>query len=450
MNTFLKDIRATMVLGVPLVLAQVCMMAMSLTDAIIVGRGVGTEALAALSFGLNFLNIPFIALYGLSSATSIYVAHAFGSGKTDELSSVLRHGIIICFLMALAVAGLMLFFFEHLEWFGYLGQPKELIPIARPYVYFYSASFIFQICAGNCRAYCESQNRPWLPFYVIFGTIFLNAVLDYGFVYGAFGLPKMGLMGAGLATMLCAMVQFFGLVTVIIRNGRLNLTMRQLMKPTLDRVFVRKHLKIGLPTALQIGVEIGAMSVLALLAGQLGMTVLAAHHVSIQIIAFIFMIPMGMSFAISIRVSQACGAKDRENIFRICKSGMTFAIAWMSLSAITLIGLHRYIPMIFTHDEAVIRVASGFLIIAGLFQIFDGMQCTAMGALRGLRDVNKPMIIVVAIYWLVEMPLAWILCFKTPLGGNGIWIGFVVGLGLVAFALTKRLARVSKTATLGE
>lgn len=439
-----------MTLGIPLVLAQLCMMAMSLTDAIIVGRGVGTESLAALSFGLNFMNIPFIALYGLSSATSVYIAHAFGSGKTDELPSILRHGIIICIIMAVAVAGFMLCFFEHLDMVGYLGQPKELMPIARPYVYLYSAAFVFQICAGNCRAYCESQNRPWLPFYVILGTIFLNAILDYGLVYGVFGLPRMGLVGAGLATMLCAMVQFFGLIVVILRNGTLHLTLRQLMRPTLDRFFVKKHLKIGVPTAFQIGVEIGAMSVMAMFAGKLSTTTLAAHHVTMQIVGFLFMIPMGMSFAVSIRVSQAAGAQDRASVLRVCRSGMTFALLWMSVSAITLLSLHDYIPMIFTHDAAVIKIASGFLIIAGFFQIFDGMQCTAIGALRGLRDVNKPMVMVIAIYWLVEMPLGWVLCFKTPIGANGIWLGMLVGLGLAAAFLTTRLGRTSKTATLGD
>jgi multidrug resistance protein, MATE family len=448
MTTFFKDIRATIALGIPLVLAQVCMMAMSMTDAIIVGRGVGTEALAALSFALNFMNIPFIALYGLSSATSIYVAHAYGSGKTDELPSILRHGIIICFIMAVAVAGGMLWFFEHLEYVNYLGQPKELMPIARQYVYYYNASFVFQLCAGNCRAYCESQNRPWLPFYVVFGTIFLNAVMDYGLVNGVWGFPKMGIAGAGLATLICAMVQFFGLVAVIICNGKLNLTLRQLMKPMLDRVFVKKHLKIGVPTALQIGVEIGAMSVMAMFAGQLGTTTLAAHHVTMQIVGFLFMIPMGMSFAVSIRISQASGAGDRGSVLRICRSGLAFAVAWMSFSAVILLSLHNYIPMIFTHDMGVVKVAGGFLIVAGCFQIFDGLQCTAIGALRGLKDVAKPMLIVIAVYWIVEMPLGWYLCFRTPLAGNGIWLGMLVGLAILAACLILRLNRVTKKAQL--
>jgi MATE family multidrug resistance protein len=439
-----------MALGIPLVLAQVCNMAMSITDAIIVGRGVGTEALAALSFGLNFMNIPFIALYGLSSATSVYVAHAYGSGKTAELPSILRHGIIICFILSVAVAGGMLFFFEHLDRVGYLGQPKELMPIVRPYLYYYAAAFIFQLCGGNCRAYCESQNRPWLPFYVVFGTIFLNAVLDYGFVYGVWGFPKLGLAGAGLATMLCAAAQFFGLVTLILWNGKLNLTLRQLLKPTLDRVFLVKHLKFGIPTALQIGVEIASMSVMAMFAGKLGTSTLAAHHVTMQIIGLIFMIPMGMSFAVSIRVSQACGAKDRPGVFRVCRGSFAFAVGWMTLSMIALLTLHNYIPMLFTHDQEVVKTAGVFLAIAGLFQIFDGIQCTAVGALRGLKDVTKPMLMVLGVYWVLEMPLAWMLCFWTPLAGRGIWIAFLVALPVLALVLTWRLKRVSRTAVLGD
>lgn len=450
MNSLLKDIRATMALGVPLVLASLCMMAMSLTDAIIVGRGAGTEALAALSFALNFMNIPFIALYGLSSATSVYVARYFGSGKTEDLPTLLHHGIIICFLATLVVAVFMLLFFENLDLVAYLGQPKELMPIAQKYIYFYAAAFLFQLSAGNCRAYCESQNKPWLPFYVVLGTIFLNVILDYGLVNGVWGFPKLGIAGAGLATLICAVAQFLGLVVVIIKNGKLNLTLRQFLHPKLDREFVKRHLQLGVPTAFQIGIEIGALSVMALFAGRLGTTTLAAHHITMQIIGFMFMVPMGMSFAVSIRVSQTSGAQDRPAMLRVCRGGMMFAALWMSVSSIILLSLHNYIPMMFSHDVEVIKIASGFVLIAGLFQIFDGLQCTATGALRGMKDVTVPLVIIACLYWFVEMPLAWVLCFMTPLKGIGIWLAFLIALPFLALLLGMRLHKISRTVVLGD
>ena len=447
MNTFLKDIRATMVLGVPLIIAQLCTMAMAMTDAIMVGRGVGTEALAAMAFGLNFMNVPCIALFGISSATSVYIARAFGSGKFDELPAVLRHGIFLSFCSSVAVVGAMCWLFDHLQLLGYLGQPPELIPIARPYMHLYAVAFVFMLCGGNCRAYCESQNRPWLPLYVIMGSIALNAFLCYGLVYGVCGLPRMGLEGAGLATLICSVGQFFALVYIILHNN-LHLSLSHLLHPHITRFYVARHLRLGIPTALQICVEVASMSIMALFAGRLGAETLAAHHVTMQVVMFLFMVPQGMSFAVSIRVSQASGANDRARVKSVCTSAMTFAIGWMLATALLMLSLHGQIPKLFTHDTKVIELSGGFLIIAGLFQVFDGMQCTAMGALRGLKDVNRPTIAVMLFYWVMEIPLAWFLCFTCHMGGTGIWLSMLFGLILSATFLTMRLKRVSETKAL--
>ena len=437
-----------MTLGIPLVLAQLSTMAMAMTDAIIVGHGVGTEALAAMAFGLNFINIPCIALFGFSSATSIYVAHSFGSNKLDELPIVLRHGVFISLVSSVIVVSLMLLLFCNLGLVGYLGQPPELIPIARPYMFFYGAAFVFTLITGNCRAYCESQNRPWLPLYVILGAILVNAVLDYAFVYGALGLPKLGLAGAGFATLLCSAGQLVVLLYIIIRNKSLHLTLREFFRPSISGFYVKRHLKLGIPTALQIGVEIASMSVLAMFAGKLGAITLAAHHVTMQVAGFAFMIPLGFSFAVSILVSQAAGSGDRDQVRSITNSAMTFAIVWMSMSALVTIVFHNQIPKIFTQDAEVIKLAGGFLVVAGLFQVFDGIQCTAMGALRGLKDVTKPMILVTLIYWVFEMPLAIVLCFTLHLGGLGIWISMAIGLMLSATFLSLRLKRIVETKAL--
>ncbi|HNX04762.1 MAG TPA: MATE family efflux transporter [Opitutales bacterium] len=449
MNTLWKDLRATMALGIPLVIAQVCMMAMSLTDAILVGRGVGTQALAAMALALSFANVPFIALFGLSSATSILVARAFGGGRIGELPAILRHGLMLSVLAAGVVGFFVAWLFGHLSWFDYLGQSPELIPIAKPYMYLYATAFVFMLCGGHCRAFCESQNKPWLPLYVILGSIAANAVLDYAFIYGAFGFPKLGLMGAGLATLLCAAAQFFGLVAIILKN-RLNLKLGQLLDFSFTRAFVARHLRLGIPTALQIGIEIGAISIVAMFAGMIGAPTLAAHHITMQVASFSFMVPLGMSFATSIRISQAAGANDRPRVLAIIRSSMIFAALWTGLAGIVILVCHGAIPTAFTHDAEVVGIAAGFLIVAGLFQVFDGVQCTAIGALRGLKDVNAPTVIVVLIYWVMELPLAWVLCFHTPLGGLGVWLSMFFGLVLSATFLTSRLRRVAATKVLND
>jgi MATE family multidrug resistance protein len=155
------------------------------------------------------------------------------------------------------------------------------------------------------------------------------------------------------------------------------------------------------------------------------------------------MVPLGMSFAVAIRVSQASGAGDKVAVRRVCRGAMTFAIGWMALSMIAILALHNYIPLLFTHDPAVVALSSGFLVVAGVFQLFDGIQCTSIGALRGLKDVYKPTLIVIAIYWLCEIPLAFLLAFGTRLGGMGVWLAMMTALLLSAVCLSTRLRRIT-------
>ncbi|MFA5257855.1 MAG: MATE family efflux transporter [Opitutales bacterium] len=442
MSGYIKEIRETLKLGTPMIIGQLTTMAMALTDTVMVGRGVGTDALAAMAFALNFMNMPLIGLYGLALATGVDVARAYGGGRSGDLPKILQHGLVICFFASVLVVGVMCVAFWNLYRVDFLGQPPRLIPLAKPYVLYYGAAFVFQLLAGNCRAYCESQSRPWLPMVVVMGSILLNALLDWMLIYGTLGLPKMGLRGAGLATLISAMAQLFILIAVIIRNGRLHLTLNRLLHLELERAFIRRHLALGLPAALQIGLEISSMSIVALIVGKLGAVTLAAHHVTLQVAGLAFMVPLGLSFAVSIRVGQAAGAGNGELVRRVCNSSLVFAMAIACASSFLLLSFRHLIPQIFTKDIAVVGMVSSFLVVAALFQLFDDVQCTAMGALRGLRDVKLPTWIMVLNHWIISMPLAWLLCITLGMGGIGAWIAMAIALALSATFLTLRLVRV--------
>jgi MATE family multidrug resistance protein len=440
MSSYIKEIRATMVLGVPLILAQLSNMAMALTDAIVVGRGVGTDALAAMSFALSYMNMPCVALYGFSSATSVLVATSFGAGRKNELTDILRHGALLSFYAALLVTGLMLVGFRFLGHVNYLGQPPHLMPVAWTYLPWYAGAFVCQLTAGNFRAFCESQNKPWLPLYVVLGSIGMNAFLDVVLVYGCFGLPKLGLTGAGFATFLCALLQLVILYYLVNRNGGLHFSRAQFWRLRLAGSFLKNHLRIGLPTMIQIGLEVSALCAVGLMAGLMGATVMAANHIAMQVAFFAFMVPLGMSFAVSIRCAQAAGANDRAQVRSVARSSLAFAACWMACTCILTVLLRNELPHVFTKDEAVIPLVSSFLVVAGLFQIFDGIQATAMGALRGMKDVNLPTFLTLGCSWFVCVPLAWFLSLYLGWGGIGIWIAFATALALSATFLTLRLS----------
>ncbi len=450
MKDSISELRSIARLGLPLVLAQLTTMAMAVTDAIIVGRGAGTESLAAMAFALNFMNMPLVGLYGFAAATSILVARAYGAGQRDEMPQILRHGLFISFISGVTVVFLMVAAFWNLHRVNYLGQPPELIPIAKPYVLCYGAAFVFMLCAGNCRAFCESQNRPWLVMFGVLASIVLNAILDYLLVFGPFGLPRLGLVGAGLATLFSAMTQLLILLVLAVRAKDINLCLDDLRHFRLERSFMGRHIRLGVPTSLQIGMEISSMSILAVLVGRLGAATLAAHHVTIQIIVLAFMVPLGMSFAVSIRVGQAAGANDRPRVLRICKGAMLFAAGWASLASLGMLVLRHQLPLLFTNDPLVVPLVASFLVVGGLFQLFDSVQCTAMGALRGLRDVTLPTVVVMLNHWVLSLPLAWLLCFELGLGGLGVWMAMAVALILTAGLLCIRLHRVATRGVLAE
>jgi len=443
MNGFYKDIRATLALGVPMVFAQICLMAMTLTDTIMVGRGAGTEALAAMALALGCLNVPAVALSGFAGITSVLVAGAYGSGKTSEMPSILRHAMAASVVVTAIIMGGACLLFDHLEWFGLLGQPQHVVNAARPFAHLYSLAVICYTAASNFRAYCEAQNRPWISLGVVFATIFVNGFLDWIFVFGRLGVPAMGLVGAGLATLTSSFLELLALGAIVLKIRSLNLPARQLFRFDFARAQIVRFMKLGAATSAQIGIEMVSYAVLALIAGRFGAATLAAYHVTFQVASLAFMVPLGLSFAVAIRVSQASCAGDRVAVRRICASSLAFALAWMSVSMIAILTLHNFIPRLFTHDPAVVALASTFLIVAGIFQLFDGVQCTSIGALRGLRDVYRPTLLVIAIYWLCEIPLAFALALWTRLGGLGVWLAMMTALMLSAACLSARLMRIT-------
>ncbi len=431
-----------------MIIGQLSAMSMGLVDAAMVGRGMGTQHLASLTFSLTYLHIPMVALFGLITATSVLVAQAFGAGRKDELADVLRHGLVICAVLGGGVILLMNIGVRQLHHVNYLGQPPELVPLAQPYILFYSMSFVLHLLFACFRTFCEAQNRPWLPLFVMIAGIGLNVLLNWLFIFGNLGFPKWGLMGAGFASMVASFFLLVALASTMLRISAYNLSAQRLFQITFQKENFRKLLSLGLPSSAQIALEVGAFTMAAFMMGWIGAAHLAAHHVTIQIAAFSFMAPLGMSFAVGIRVGQAAGASDPAAVRRIGISAVIFIICWMTAAGVIIISFREALPLIFSKDPQVLELAASFLFIAALFQIFDGVQVIALGALRGVSDVKAPVIIVLVSYWMFALPVAFFLAFILELGGQGVWWGLLLGLALVAPVLLIRFLKVSRLKSL--
>jgi MATE family multidrug resistance protein len=310
---------------------------------------------------------------------------------------------------------------------------------SRGYLIFLGLSMIPALAMTAGKAYSEALSRPWLPLFVVLADVLLNVLLNWLFIFGPGGWPALGLTGAGLATFLARVAGWGALAWLLrylpayaeYRVGRVSWAVLREHFPALWR--------LGLPSGLQVLGEVTAFAVASLAMGWIGVTALAAHQIAITCAATTFMVPLGVSIALTVRVGQVRGAGDFHRLRRICLGGILLAVIAMSGGAVIFLLLGQELAGLFVADGEVIRLAAKLLLVAGIFQLFDGIQVVAVGGLRGLGDVRVPMFLTYGFYWVVALPLAGVLAFWAGLGAVGVWIGLAAGLALAAAVLGARL-----------
>ncbi len=446
MNPFWTEIRKTLALAIPMIMGQLGQMGLHLIDAAMVGQ-VGVVPLAAIAFGGNIVGIFLIIGYGLASAVSVLVAQSYGAKNYDRSGEVLKHGIVITFLYALAVAVLM---HTNIGFLHYFGQPEDVVETSKLYVVFLAWSLIPTLVYQCLRTYSEALNRPWMPFAILAAGFFLNIFLNWILIFGKLGMPAYGAAGAGLATMLARAFMMVVMAAVVIGSSRYDISRSLFNIFHCSRKLFGQLLSIGVPTGFQLLFEAGSFTVAAILMGWIGTNSLAAHQIAINIAAMTFMIPLGTSFAVAIRVGQAAGREDRPAIRRIGFSSFFFVVGFMSCTAATIFLIRHQLPWFFLDNNApeapeVVILTAQFLVVASLFQVFDGLQVASMGALRGIADVKVPTILVFICYWVFALPLSYGLAFTADLQGVGVWLGLLIGLGIASVVLSSRFHIITRT-----
>jgi MATE family multidrug resistance protein len=294
------------------------------------------------------------------------------------------------------------------------------------------------------RNYLDAQSCPWPAFWILLGGVLLNVFLNWVLIYGNLGFPPMELTGAGWATLFSRVATVAGLIWYVWSSN---------MRPR-ERLSRTKHLpgeliaqlRLGLPAGTQLVAEIGAFTGAALLIGHLGAIPLAAHQVALTCASTTFMFPLGVAMASTVRIAQAKGA-GRTNLLRpIAAGSWAIGIAVMALFAVLFLFANRPIARAFIEEIEVVQLAASLLVIAGIFQLVDGVQVIGTGLLRGLRDTTGPMLITIAAYWVVALPLGSWLAFRLQLGAQGMWIGLALGLGVAAALLVGRFVSRSRPA----
>ena len=437
-RTTLRELRPTLRLAAPITAGQVGQMLMGVTDTVMVGH-IGTLALAACAFGNTVLIVVAIAGFGVLTAVSVRVSHAHGAGMTHTMARAYYGGAGLSVIGGVLCAAGM-----HLVYplFHYLGQAPGVVEEASAYTLIVAWSLIPAWLTATARSYLESQNRPWPAFWIMFGGVLLNVGLNWILIFGNLGAPALGLAGAGWATLISRVVTFAALTWFVLAGSSAPV---ERWKPDLG--WWREQaalLRLGIPTGLQLLGEVGAFSAAALLIGRLGAVPLAAHQIAITCASTTFMFPLGIAMASTVRIAQALGA-GREDLLRPIGAGAWFVgLVVMSVFTVILVAAGPLIARGFVSDPAVIVIAAQLLVIAGIFQLVDGVQVVGSGLLRGLRDTKAPMWITIAAYWFIALPLGSWLAFGRGQGAAGMWVGLAWGLVFAAVLLVVRFARKTR------
>ncbi|MBX7533732.1 MATE family efflux transporter [Qipengyuania sp. 1XM1-15A] len=438
------EFAATLRLSWPLAAANLLQMLTYAIDVIFIAR-LGEAQLAASALAIALFGLVMWALSGLTGAVAPVAAAELGE-RAPALRPVrrsVRMALWLAVMSGLAGMGICLLLGPLMR---ATGQETAIIGMALEYNTVLVISMIPMLINNVLRSFVSTLDRPIFATAITAAGIFVNALANYAFIFGNFGAPEMGLRGAAVATIITSLFVMAAYVIAIRLDPRLHRyrILGRWWSPDWARLW---HIaRVGTPIALTITAEAGIFGAAAFLMGNIGATQLAAHTVALQIAALAFQVPFGVGQAATIRVGYFYGARDSEGMKRAGWAGLAVGTGFMMLTAIAMIAIPKPLLAIYIDpwdpkNAVLVAFALKYIVIAAAFQLFDGMQAVAAGALRGLQDTRVPMWIAAFSYWVPGIGLSLYLGFYTPLEGVGVWIGLAVGLTVAALLLTSRWAR---------
>jgi MATE family multidrug resistance protein len=414
-------------LAAPLVLAEIGWMAMGVEDTMFVGR-VSAEAMGAVSVGSMIFFTAAIFASGLLLGLDTVVSQAFGADDRGDHHHSLVNGVWLALLLVLPVMAVI---WASIPLLARFGIDPAVLAVARVYLRVLNWSTLPLLLYFGFRRYLQAVNVVRPIMIALISANLINLAGNWLLVFGNLGAPRLGAEGSGWATCISRVYMMLFLGAVICRYNR-DLVRA---KWTPDFTRIRRLLTLGLPAAMQIGLETGVFAVVTVLIGKLGATPLAGHQIALTTVSMTYMMPLGISSAAAVRVGQAIGRVDPDGAARSGWTAIGFASIVMSVAAVILLTIPGVISRLFTPEPEVIAAGAALLRIAAFFQLFDGFQVVATGALRGAGDTRTPMLCHFAGYWVIGLPLGAILCFHYTLGAPGLWIGLSTGLILIGIVL---------------
>lgn len=434
--------RDNLKLAIPVVISQLGHTLTQFADSVIVGHFAGTVSLAAVALATNIFSVVMVIGLGISYGSTPLIAQLNGRSDYEECGKLLSNSLfinIICgFLLFGATLSFAIFLLPNLH------QTPEVVRQAKPFLILLGLSVIPMMLFNTFKQFAEGLGFTKQAMLIsIWGNI-INIILGVIFVKGLFGIPPMGVKGVGFSTLIDRTIMALTMGFYVFKSARFKKYLKSFVLTRISRSRGLQILRIGAPVALQYTFEISAFSGAAILIGTIGYHEQAAHQVAINLAAMTYMMASGLSAAAAIKTGNYFGAKDHSGLRQSAISSYHIVLAFMFITACIFTLGNHLLPLMYTTDKIVINIAGQLLIIAALFQLFDGTQVVGLGVLRGMGDVNVPTGITFIAYWVIGLPVGYLLGMPLHFGVTGIWYGLVLGLMVSAILLFFRFQFISK------
>ena len=445
-NIYLPYYKRNLLVAIPVILSQLGQVLVSQVDNMMVGV-LGTVELAAAAFANSVFVIVMIIGMGFSFGLTPLIGHSWSRKDHATTGKLLRNSFFTNTMLALVLSVLMIlisFFFD------YMGQDPEVVKLAVPYYRILVLSFLPFLWFFTFKQFAEGMGDTMNAMIITLIANVVNVVLNYVFIFGHWGSEAYGLNGAGYATLISRIIMPIAFFFVLRYRKVFWRYWVHAWNSSIEKKTIYNLIKVGTPISMQMLLEVMAFAFTAIMAGWLGVVPLAAHQIAIGLASVTFMIVTGISSATTIRVSHQYSVGDFLGMKRAANASFHLVLIFMSFTALSFILFRYQLPELYSQDQAVIDLAANLLIMAAIFQLFDGMQVVTLGALRGLADVKHAMIYSFISYLLISLPLGYVFAFILDWGVVGLWVGFIAGLSSASIMFYSRFRKLYKALLQGE
>ncbi|NNK76900.1 MAG: MATE family efflux transporter [Maribacter sp.] len=449
LKQYTKEFKYNIRLSVPVIMGMLGHTFVAFADNIMVGQ-LGTAELAAVSLGNSFVFIAMSLGIGFSTAITPLVAEADGAGNKANGKSALKHGLVLCTLLGVSLFGIILL----LKPIMYLmKQPPEVVELAMPYLDLVAFSLVPLIIFQAFKQFSEGLSQTKYPMFATIIANVVNIVLNYLLIFGSFGFPKLGIVGAAIGTLTSRFIMVFYIWFLLKGKKKFHDYVTGFNFKRIEKKVMRKIINLGFPSALQMFFEVAIFTAAIWLSGVLGKNAQAANQIALNLSSMTFMFGMGLGVAAMIRVGNQKGLQNFKELRRIAQSIFFLTLIVEVLFAALFLWGRDWFPTLYldvndaknmADNTEVIFLAGQLLLVAAFFQISDGIQVVVLGALRGLQDVKIPTLITFIAYWIIGFPISYYLGLFTDFGSIGIWIGLLTGLSASAIMLYIRFNYLTK------